>query len=140
MILRQAETNGENSNPDPAPQDHISDNSKSQSNATTYTVPSTLAEEVAVASNTLKALAQQNGFTIHDVPRDGNCQFSAIAYQLEFVNASETREIVANHLENNSVFYYDFLPQPVASNSASNADTEAPTAYIHSVQDPEQQN
>ena len=45
---------------------------------------------------------------VHDVPGDGNCLFNAVAYQLESVNASEMREIVANHLDNNSVFYRDF--------------------------------
>ena len=34
------------------------------------------------AIHNLKTKASQNGFTIHDVPYDGNCMFSAIAYQL----------------------------------------------------------
>ena len=87
-------------------------------------------------SDTLTILARENGFTIHVVPGDSNCLFNAIAYQLEFVNANEMREIVANHLESNSVFYCNFLSQPVACNNAYNADTEAPTdedAYIDSV-------
>ena len=49
---------------------------------------------------------------------------------------------MANHLENNSVFYHDFLAQPIQSSDAYNADTEAPSdedAIIDSVDDPEQQ-
>ena len=51
------------------------------------------------------------------------------------------REIVVNHLDTNSVFYCNFLAQPVACNNAYNADTEAPTedTYINSVHHPEQQ-
>ena len=49
------------------------------------------------------------GFTVHDVvPGDGNCLFNAIAYQLEFVNVSEMREIITNHLESNSVLFQFF--------------------------------
>ena len=42
----------------------------------------------------------------------------AIAYQLESVSASELRQIVVNHLENNSMLYRDFLAQPVHSDNA----------------------
>ena len=52
------------------------------------------------------------------------------------------RENVANYLDNNSVFYHDFLAQPVESNNAYNADTDAPgdeDAFIDTVSDPEQQ-
>ena len=90
----------------------------------------------------LTTLAKDNGFTVHDVPGDGNCLFSAVAYQLESVSASEMREIVANHLESNSVFYRDFQAQPVQSGNAYNADTEAPSdqdANIDSIHDIEQQ-
>ena len=48
-LLRQAEINTKNSSPDTAPQDHISDNSKSHSNAEhtiTYAVPSSVAKLV----------------------------------------------------------------------------------------------
>ena len=51
------------------------------------------------------------------------------------------REIVANHLDNNSVFYRDFLAQPVESNNAYNADTDAPSdedAFIDTVSDVKQ--
>ena len=49
---------------------------------------------------------------------------------------------MANHLENNAVFYRDFIAQPVQRNSAYNADTEAPSdedAFVNIVHDPEQQ-
>ena len=98
--------------------------------------------DIAMASNRLTTLARENGFTVHDVPGDGNCLFNAVAYQLESVSASEMREIVANHFENNSAFYRDFLAQPVHSGNAYNADTEAPSdqdAMIVSVHDIEQQ-
>ena len=36
----------------------------------------------STAVHKLQTIASQNGFTIHDVPYDGNCMFSAIAYQL----------------------------------------------------------
>ena len=64
--------------------------------------------ELLTASNTLKELARGKGFVVHDVPGDGNCLFNAVGYQLESVSASEMREIVANYLDNNSVFYRDF--------------------------------
>ena len=86
-------------------------------------------------------LAVDRGFTIHEVPGDGNCLFHAIGYQLQCVNGIDMREIVVNHLESNCALYCDFLAQPVACNDPYNADTEDPTdedAYIDSVCDPEQ--
>ena len=97
---------------------------------------------IAIASNRLSTLAREKGFTVHDVPRDGNCLFNAVAYKLESVSASEMRETVANHLEGNSEFYRDFLAQPVQTDNAYNADTEAPSdqdAIIDSIHDTEQQ-
>ena len=52
------------------------------------------------------------------------------------------REIVADHLESNSAFYRDFVAQPVKTDDAYNADTEAPSdqdAIIDSVHNIEQQ-
>ena len=43
------------------------------------------------ATTRLTALALANGFTIYDVPGDGNCLFNAIAYQLQSTSASEIR-------------------------------------------------
>ena len=39
----------------------------------------------SVALHKLEALACQNGFTIHPVPYDGNCMFSAVSYQLRTI-------------------------------------------------------
>ena len=36
-----------------------------------------------IALHKLGTLACQNGFTIHPVPSDGNCMFSAVSYQLQ---------------------------------------------------------
>ena len=55
-------------------------------------------DALTIASNALERLARENGFTVHDVPYDGDCLFSAIAYELESiglcsVNKSELRLI-----------------------------------------------
>ena len=96
----------------------------------------------------LKTLADQNGFTIHDVPHDGNCMFSAIAYQLQSIgicgiDASKLREMVANHLENIASHYCPFVSQLQTPRDDYNADTMPPTdedAYIDTIADPELQN
>ena len=98
-----------------------------------------------IASIALEELARENGFAIHDVPYDGNCMFSAVAYQLQStgicnVDSSKLRAMLANHLEDNSALYSQFLSQPVASHDAYNADTEPPTdedAYLDSIADSE---
>ena len=77
-----------------------------------------LTSDVDIPSGRLAKLARDNGFTVHDVPGDGNCLFNAVAYQLHSVSASEMREIVANHLKSNSTFYRNFLAQPVHSGNA----------------------
>ena len=101
-------------------------------------------DKFSIALKKLKSLAFQNGFTIHDVPFDGSCMFSAISHQLQTskvcnVDSSELRNKVADHLEANAASYCDFVCQPVATDNKYNADTEAPTAedeYIDSVSDP----
>ena len=40
-------------------------------------------DELSLALQKLKSLAFQNGFTIFDVPYDGNCMFSAISHKLQ---------------------------------------------------------
>ena len=45
-----------------------------------------LASPYTRAKSTLARVAQENGFAIHHVPYDGNCLFSAVAYQLESVS------------------------------------------------------
>ena len=42
----------------------------------------TAMEVLTMCNDVLSNIASRNGFTIHDVPADGNCLFSAIAYQL----------------------------------------------------------
>ena len=104
-------------------------------------------DELSLALQKLKKLAFQNGFTIYDVPYDGNCMFSAISHQLQTsnvcdVDSSELRQMVASHMEANAASYRGFVCQPVATNSKYNADTEPPTdedEYINSVSDPELQ-
>ena len=97
-------------------------------------------DELSLALHKLKKLAFQNGFTIFDVPYDGNCMFSAISHQLQTSNvcsidSSELRQMVASHME---ALYCGFMCQPVANDDEYNADTEPPTAedeYINSVSD-----
>ena len=104
-------------------------------------------DELSLALHKLKKMAFQNGFTIYDVPYDGNCMFSAISHQLQTsdvcnVDSSELRQMVASHMEANAALYRGFVCQPVATNSKYNADTEPPTdedEYINSVSDPELQ-
>ena len=104
-------------------------------------------EPFIVASNALEQLPYENGFAIHNVPSDGNCMFSAIAYQLQsmgicVVDSISLRHMVANHLEDNVSNYITFISQPVAFDNAYSADTEPPTeedAYIDSIADPELQ-
>ena len=90
---------------------------------------------------------QAKCLSIHDVPYDGNCFFGSVAYQLESIaactfNASTLRQMVAEHLENNSNVYKAFLSEPVASHDPHNVDTEPPTAqdaYTDSIVDHELQ-
>ena len=52
---------------------------------------------------TLNLLTRQRGFTVRDVPRDGNCLFSAVEMQLENfgIQPGETslREQLVKHLQ-----------------------------------------
>ena len=101
-------------------------------------------DALAVAFNVLERAAWQNGFAIHDVPYDGDCLFSSIAYQLESIAACRVdkntlREMLVDHLESNSK---RFVSQPVVSQDLYNADTEPPTAqdaHIETIDDQELQ-
>ena len=101
----------------------------------------------SIALHKLGTLACQNGFTIHPVPSDGNCMFSAISYQLQStgvcnVDNNELRQMVADYLEANAASHCDFVSQPVACCDAYNTDTETTTAadeYINNVADPQLQ-
>lgn len=89
-------------------------------------------------------MACENDFTVHEVPYDSNCMFSALSHQLQTagvctVDSSGLRQMVADYLEENAALYCDAESQPIASCDAYNADTEPPTAedeYISSVSDP----
>ena len=91
----------------------------------------------------LKVFVKEHGYTIHDVPSDGNCLFSAVAYQLQSigynVDESSLREEVCEYLSCRGEFYSDFVHQAVASNDDYNADNEPldeEDAYIESIADP----
>ena len=68
------------------------------------------------AMHKLETIASQNGFTIHDVPADGDCMFSAIVYQLNsigiHVDSQTLRQNVAEYLQANKASYCDFVCQP----------------------------
>ena len=86
-----------------------------------------------IAFNLLEQVARENGFAMHNVPYDGDCLFSSKAYQLEpitacSVNKNTLRQMVVDHLQNNSNLYKRFASQPVVSDDPYNADTEPPTA------------
>ena len=86
-----------------------------------------------IAFNVLEQVARENGFVIHNVPHDGDCLFSSIAYRLEPITAcsidkNTLRQMVVDHLENNSNLYKGFVSQPVVSSDPYNADTDPPTA------------
>ena len=105
-------------------------------------------DPLLTAMHTLKTIANENGFTVHDVPADGDCMFSAIAYQLNSsnicdVDSSLLREMAAEYLQSNKESFCDFICQPVAQNDNYNADTLPPTKvdkYINSISYPELQN
>ena len=91
-------------------------------------------DPLTVASNALEQLAHENGFAIHNVSSDGNCMFSAIAYQLQSMGICVVDSIGLRHtygpLEDNLSTYIPFLSQPVASENAYSADTEPPLRRV----------
>ena len=104
-------------------------------------------DPLLLAMHKLETITRQNGFTIHDVPADGDCMFSAIVYGLNSigirdVNSQTLRLIVADYMRANRASYSDFVCQLVEQTDGYNADTAAPTkedAYIASIADPEMQ-
>ena len=55
----------------------------------------------SLALHELEAKAHQSGFSIHVVPYDGNCMFSALSYQLQSIgvsNSDKLRQMVAKKL------------------------------------------
>ena len=85
----------------------------------------------------LNSLAQERGFSVRDVPRDGNCLFSAVAVQLNSLGIqpgkTSLREQLMEYLEahpythDGSSHFRNYVSAPVVSDDPSNADTEAPS-------------
>ena len=97
---------------------------------------------VAVCANMLDSFARQHGLSVHNVPGDGDCLFSSVAYQLQNighdVNSSSLRQMVTTYLSHHNE-YNPFVHQPVASNDGYNADNESlntEDVYTDSVTDP----
>ena len=60
--------------------------------------------ELSTTLEQLKAIGQTEQFSIHNILYDGDCMFSALAYQLQInglcsAASSELRQKVADHLE-----------------------------------------
>ena len=134
------------------PNNHCGNANQPMDKHSTHSIPSNLPSDTCkdaftMAFNVIERVARENGFAIRDIPYDGNCLFSSIAYQLEPITECKIdnctlRQMVADHLENNGNLYKGFLSQPVVSHDAYNADTEPPSvqdAYIETVADLELQ-
>ena len=90
------------------------------------------------------SLARERGFTVRDVPRDGDCLFSAVEMQLENIGVHVgDRNLREEHLQSHpytrdgSSHLRDFV---IADDDYLNADTEAPSEpdeYITSIEDPD---
>ena len=86
---------------------------------------------------TLNSLPQERGFMVRDVPRDGDCPFSAVAAQLNSLGikpgGTSLREQLVEYLEAHpythdcSSHFRSYVSAPVVSDDPSNADTEAPS-------------
>ena len=87
------------------------------------------ADPLVTAMHNLETQARQNGFTIHNVPYDGDCIFSAIVYQLNSsvvcdFDSKILRQAVVDYLQANQATYCDFVCQPVDQHDDYNADTD----------------
>ena len=116
-MFEQPERMEHDGNPDTADGSASSDSSCQSSDPVSY------------CTNALKVFASKEGFAIHDVPSDGNCLFSACAYQLQslgrdVVDASSLRQAVCQYLSQFGDYYSDFMHQSVASSDGYNADNE----------------
>ena len=109
---------------------------------------------IAQASCILTDLATKRGFSVHDVPADGDCLFSAISLQLESVGIQpvekqDLRQELVKYMEQNPVIsdglhYRDFLCELEHHEDRNilNADMEIPTEedlQISAVEDPDTQ-
>ena len=102
-----------------------------------------ISNPVIICTDMLKAFVKQYGFSVHDMPGDGDCLFSAVAYQLQNVghnvNKSSLRQLVANYLSDHVDEYCPFVPEPLESNDGYNADNsplDVEDEYIKSITDP----
>ena len=101
--------------------------------------------QIIRAFDSLRAKANQSGFTIRDVSANGDCLYNSVLCQLTSLGScnvcsSELREMVASYLDSHKDLYCDFVVQAIASDSTYNADTETPNAedaLIAAVTDPE---
>ena len=103
-------------------------------------------DPVSHYANVLESFVRQHGLAVHDVPADGNCLFSSVAYQLQntgkLVDVVTLRQVIVRYLFDHSEFYSPLVHQPVATNDVYNADNEAPDsedAYIEAILDPDTQ-
>ena len=81
--------------------------------------------------NTLTMLARRRGFTVKDVPRDGNCPFSAVEIYHDY--RALRQDLCKLYTPDGTCHLRNFVSAPVV-----NADTKHPTdedAFIESVQD-----
>jgi hypothetical protein len=95
----------------------------------------------------LTDLERKTGLSMIDVPRDGNCLYSAICYQLEktlqySTNVCSLRKQTADYMSNFPEMYKDFVSNRIEAEDSGNADTEQPTIadqVIAEATDPETQ-
>ena len=98
-------------------------------------------------------MVRPHRWMVTDVPRDGDCMFSAVLRQVSGEHSQYTaetlRQAVVDHLRENpyrdaerTCHYRDFLSDVVRTDDAYNADTEAPDEEdlsINSITDPHEQ-
>ena len=82
----------------------------------------------------MNSLAQEKGFLVRDLPRDGNSLFSGVALQLERLGipTGETslRQQLVEYLQEHpythdgSSHFREYVSAPVISDDPTNADTE----------------
>ena len=70
---------------------------------------------------------------IHEVPRDGDCLFNSIVYQLRdnSLNSTSMRNMLVTHIRENALHYIGFVSSAVPANNSDmyNADTVTPDDY-----------
>ena len=98
-------------------------------------------DDVITTYSVLSRVARERGFTIHEVPRDGNC---AISYQLKHfqIDSNIMRSMLVTYLRDNPYFNdthcCNFITS-VSNNNGYNAAPDEHDFYIASVVNPEEQ-